>query len=865
MPKAAKSPSKARPKPRPIKSPKKKVSSSHFVNDEADESDDGVLVELPARDMPGSPQQDVAPPNGTMSDEEYDRDFINDGDPFEDADSVHYPSVSPPASPHKGKVHKSTARQNTPSQWESFASPPYSGSPRAEGSPQDPEPEKEVETSVQHSPSFLRSGEIIELPDTSDEDLAAMDVDDSMFKKPTGVKASALPPSLVTRSAAAKRGADSGSSAPSFGAFKRPKVEDFDEVVTVSTPPPEAPAFVNGVMNPAMVNFINNLLAQQSTISSAPSGSSSSTAKSSRRVDHDQIALDAAISSSLQSPVSLKDKPKRAKPRYSPDWDPPDLNDILEDIKKDTGSSSAAGAKTKSVASSDPASDAPVTRSKGKGKARQSSPIPPLESVTSDEEPAPPVKKKAAAVSSRSRRTESSAVKAEEDMSPDPEPQPDSSLGSFLVHRGYPVVPTTGLSNDKTALTMAQFQRAARGDSTIPEDVQDTDHASGSGEDVDTVFLEDIEVYRVYFNPKAKCGVFDLRLQAPSLRPTYIGLHPLPGNRRILPSYDCNRNSLEEVDTSTGGRINWESWYNQNPRMLAANSIGAIVFEEAKPNFVNPSRVSPLRLNTRISAGSSSTYRLHVDDRVAICVTVICTTESHLVAPKRIGVRSERMRKWVSGVPHDQEWERMEAGTCLQFHEQTMYSQITDKALSFQTMISPDPRNATSDPSATEQRNTRSIPSAMFSSPSPNKRSFASSSSRPSASSSSRTLLAYNDPVPVYDARRIVVDFDKDLARLDEILPLFPGEIPVGSYTVVGYTMSSYMATLSGTSERLPHVGCNILWAIFFPSRNALMFSIQLNILSSCSLRTSGVVLDSPDLPAFIVDKAHSTSAKSAL
>ncbi|KAJ6536054.1 hypothetical protein B0H19DRAFT_963312, partial [Mycena capillaripes] len=68
--------------------------------------------------------------------------------------------------------------------------------------------------------------------------------------------------------------------------------------------------------------------------------------------------------------------------------------------------------------------------------------------------------------------------------------------------------------------------------------------------------------------------------------------------------------------------------------------------------------------------------------------------------------------------------------------------------------------------------------------------------------------------VPVYDARKTVVDYDTDLDRLGEVLPLFPGEVPVGSFVVVGYTVSSYMAAVGGGNDRVPHVGCNILWVI---------------------------------------------------
>jgi hypothetical protein len=68
--------------------------------------------------------------------------------------------------------------------------------------------------------------------------------------------------------------------------------------------------------------------------------------------------------------------------------------------------------------------------------------------------------------------------------------------------------------------------------------------------------------------------------------------------------------------------------------------------------------------------------------------------------------------------------------------------------------------------------------------------------------------------VPVYDARSSVVDFNTDLGRLDEVLPLFDEEIPFGSFVVVGYTVSVYRASLTAGGERVPQLGCNLVWAI---------------------------------------------------
>jgi hypothetical protein len=70
------------------------------------------------------------------------------------------------------------------------------------------------------------------------------------------------------------------------------------------------------------------------------------------------------------------------------------------------------------------------------------------------------------------------------------------------------------------------------------------------------------------------------------------------------------------------------------------------------------------------------------------------------------------------------------------------------------------------------------------------------------------------DPVPVYDARNSLFDYQTDLGSLDSVLPMFSGEIPFGSFVVVGYSVSRYLAALSAGGERVPHLGCNVLWAV---------------------------------------------------
>ena len=66
------------------------------------------------------------------------------------------------------------------------------------------------------------------------------------------------------------------------------------------------------------------------------------------------------------------------------------------------------------------------------------------------------------------------------------------------------------------------------------------------------------------------------------------------------------------------------------------------------------------------------------------------------------------------------------------------------------------------------------------------------------------------DLVPVYDATN-ADDFDveNDIGDLEANLPRWRGEIPYGSFTVVGYTMTAFLS-----SSREWTLGLNIQWAI---------------------------------------------------
>ncbi|KAJ7747474.1 hypothetical protein B0H16DRAFT_1461954 [Mycena metata] len=262
-------------------------------------------------------------------------------------------------------------------------------------------------------------------------------------------------------------------------------------------------------------------------------------------------------------------------------------------------------------------------------------------------------------------------------------------------------------------------------------------------DDHPTVFLEDLEVYKAYYDPLAECEVNDEDLQDPALCNTYVGLPPLPGNRAVMPVYDPSRLTGGESSPVKGGRVKFSTWATHLPDMLADNAIGAVMFVESGPSFINPSRVSPVRLSAEVSTGATATKRLKVDNKVAICVTPIFSSESILIEPKKIGTNVDCTHKWLSGIMHNQEWERFESTMCLVFGELVLYAQLLSKhALAFQTMMSAASSSSSVSVGDTQFAN---APSDMFSPVKATKAPAKNKSPAKTSMFTSKTLLASTD------------------------------------------------------------------------------------------------------------------------
>ncbi|KAJ7108105.1 hypothetical protein C8R44DRAFT_938024 [Mycena epipterygia] len=692
---------------------KRKVSPNPFVDDKAEVSDDGVLVD----------KEDLEPvregsPSGLQAgdDEKYESDFINDGDP-EDGKSERSEFITPPPPVSRTKEPATPSSPNKSSQR--------------------PKPR----------PLFKSPSKIIDIGTTSEEDLEVMDADDriyrlltsniSMFKHASGVMPTALLPSLSTRSSTAKRGSAVSHSREDESPKRRKVADAPGSVVGSPSQPDSSPSKLPFSMDEdtakAMAEWYSTYMQGKTAAGNRTSENKPLESSPIKRIDFDQIELAKGLKASKSMASALKSKGKARRRSPSPDWDPP-----YDDSDDKT--------KTESVVEKN--SSGPSYAS--------------IMAKLNDSSPSGP--------------PHANLVPAKSDLPVSSYMKPKDVKASVAeLARGFAVAAASRRDDDEGQM--------------VDDDQNTVDVLSASRLEATTAFMEDLESYKAYYDELAPCGVADLDLQDEALRPHYSGLPPLPCGRQLLPVYDPDRLSGVQFDSEVkGGRVKFSAWFGGHMKnMIPENAISAMLFTHADRCYINPSRVSPLLLSRQLAAGSSATQRLMLDKRVAVSV------------PVKLGPKSERMRKWLSGVFHNQDWEHFEALMCLVFGEELMYAQLSKKkVIAFQTMISPADASGGGSSKAMEDRVDRAAPPDMFApvaSTTPAKRGR--SPAKP-WTFASKTLLSHTDPIPIYDARKVTLDFDADLGRLEKVLPKFNGtEVPVGSFVVVGYTCSSYNATLN--------------------------------------------------------------------
>ncbi|PPQ81055.1 hypothetical protein CVT26_006165 [Gymnopilus dilepis] len=226
----------------------------------------------------------------------------------------------------------------------------------------------------------------------------------------------------------------------------------------------------------------------------------------------------------------------------------------------------------------------------------------------------------------------------------------------------------------------------------------------------------------------------------------------------------------------------------EDPNEYRVRNALAFINFVAADHFLNPARASPMLTRAVRTGVNGFRMNLYVDNQPAILLSSIFVRQSHLLSPPPRGLRQHL----IAGIGHTQEWERQVSFICMAFGRPELRAQLSADVLTYATR------------SDTSQAHT-SASSSFSATQSPSIRM----SSRNYVSSASNGMsLAYDDPVPVYDAREVAVD----LSNVESLfsLPRFAGEVPVGSFAVVGYTTNAYLSNRDGAW----HVSCNVRFVV---------------------------------------------------
>ncbi|KAK7021161.1 hypothetical protein R3P38DRAFT_2781127 [Favolaschia claudopus] len=197
-----------------------------------------------------------------------------------------------------------------------------------------------------------------------------------------------------------------------------------------------------------------------------------------------------------------------------------------------------------------------------------------------------------------------------------------------------------------------------------------------------TKVLDDFTWHHVNYTPPTQCEVYDDELQDPAIKHLFDHL----GDKSLVPSYTP---PSEANDTRRGGRVSFSRWASNLKQFEIVTLISAISFTESG-RFINGSRISPASVTMRpVNSRPDNpinSYRVCVGNVGAVCVSVGMCTQSCVMRTSLVA--GNRYRKSIGIVVHNQDWERLEAWTCVCFNEDVLYCQISGKALLLTTRMS---------------------------------------------------------------------------------------------------------------------------------------------------------------------------------
>ncbi|KAJ2913529.1 hypothetical protein MD484_g6885, partial [Candolleomyces efflorescens] len=283
-----------------------------------------------------------------------------------------------------------------------------------------------------------------------------------------------------------------------------------------------------------------------------------------------------------------------------------------------------------------------------------------------------------------------------------------------------------------------------------------------------SVLVVDARVHQHCTTLPEHCEVSDIDSQDAFLAGDYFGL---PALTRV--------SIVPWINTAGDGLVKFCGWGIWCPEMNGGTALNAVRFVST-PNdrFVNPSRASPVGVDCKETG--TNRHSLMRGGKPLIAVITGFLQASNVITPSTVGLP----QKQVSVAFHTQEWDRYLGFIGMATGKKTMWAQYRDDALQFSTRPVPDGSHRRGSASSASVLTAPSTPDAF--------------------------ALGHSDPIPVYDAREAsTMDFNVDLARLDTVLPRWQGEIPYGSFVVVGHTIVVYYS-----KHKRWTLACNLQWII---------------------------------------------------
>ncbi|KAJ7045242.1 hypothetical protein C8F04DRAFT_1174206 [Mycena alexandri] len=349
-------------------------------------------------------------------------------------------------------------------------------------------------------------------------------------------------------------------------------------------------------------------------------------------------------------------------------------------------------------------------------------------------------------------------------------------------------------SNDANVLKYFSAKKekiSPRKDKVKKEEVTDSPSGSKKSRKFGSTTLDDLETVYIKHDITQPCGVSRPELQDSLLAHVYKKAPNLPGGATFTASWDPQS---KDRPGSVGGRLMFRKWGDLMEDASPTTILHAVTMVECGQH-VNPSLADPNTMSLRVMDGTPSYQIIYHSDKVAVFVSAGSSKEP-------------RYSKTVCVMLHNQHHERLVAFTSLCLGHKDLRAGMRGKALIFQTKLSAFGQGNKSQRKADKMAS--ALTSKVFGATSPTSDTHFT----PGVSYPATYKLDWEDKIPAYDARNRAFNFSTDMDKLTT-LPKWDGEIPVGAFTVVGYSMSSFKGTAYGSNgAKVWQMSANLLWVV---------------------------------------------------